>query len=670
MKIKKYRVREFRSVWDSGDVIVDDQITCFVGENASGKTVLLKALYRTNPAGGNDPFNDRHTAFNKDNDYPKSEVDKFHDATRSDNQDGTPVVECQCELDDSDIDTISKQFGDKALTGKIFTVKAFYHKAHEFEADDIEVDDQAAREHLTRHPKLPASLKNKLTKDKDWNEFAAAFVDTGQHTEFSELLTAVNQIQQFGLLQYIIRYIVWSKTKFLYCNDYYQIQGEENLDALIRRRQGNELKKSDHPLFELLETVGLAPDKMIGSQDTTNFMNRFRKPIKKAGELVTKSINDNWSQNSHLRIEFRVQKAEQRDPEGMREGTNIWIDVYDDNSDIPTPLSSHSSGFIWFFSFLVRYEHARKNKEKLILLLDEPGLSLHGKAQADLLRYFESNFSNTQIIYTTHSPFMIDPQRPHRIRVVQNSSVDDGVQSTKEKTGDKGGTSIFTNATKVGKNSWLPLQRALGYEIQQTFLIAPNTLIVEGISDRLILTAISEKLKSESHTGLSEEWSIIHTGGIGNVRALVSLLAPQKDMNAVVLIDIQHKDKQIIDKLYADKLIEKDHVLTYASFTEKEEADVEDMFDIDFYVNLFNNAFGEKLSQKINLTDLEQESSKRTIELINGYLKKNSLNPDDFSHYVPAQHLVRNIDTVWEKISKDTKDRFEKLFCSLNRLLA
>ena len=213
------------------------------------------------------------------------------------------------------------------------------------------------------------------------------------------------------------------------------------------------------------------------------------------------------------------------------------------------------------------------------------------------------------------------------------------------------------------------MQRALGYEIQQTFLIAPNTLIVEGISDRLILMAISSKLKSEGHMGLSDEWSIIHVGGFGNMRSILTLLAPQKDMNVVALIDIQSNDKHIVDKWHEDKLIEEDHVLTYAGFAGKEEADIEDMFDRDFYINLFNDAFREKLSQKISLEDFEQKPSKRTIELLNGCLKKKSLDPKDFDHYVPAQYMVRNIDDMWLKLSDEVKNRFKKLFEHLNNLL-
>src|SRR5690606_34015477 len=75
---------------------------------------------------------------------------------------------------------------------------------------------------------------------------------------------------------------------------------------------------------------------------------------------------------------------------------------------VTVPFSERSAGFIWFFSFLVKFAQVRKDKKPLILLLDEPGLTLHGKAQADLLRYFDEKLAPYhQIIFSTHSPFMV-----------------------------------------------------------------------------------------------------------------------------------------------------------------------------------------------------------------------------------------------------------------------
>jgi len=105
-------------------------------------------------------------------------------------------------------------------------------------------------------------------------------------------------------------------------------------------------------------------------------------------------------------------------------------------------------------------------------LLDEPGPSLHGRAQADLLRYFEAELSAHQLIYTTHSPFMIDSQKFDRVRIVQDLGIDAKEQLPK----DQDGTKILANVFDATDDSLFPLQGALGYEIQQTLLLAPTLL--------------------------------------------------------------------------------------------------------------------------------------------------------------------------------------------------
>ncbi|HET6538115.1 MAG TPA: AAA family ATPase [Sphingopyxis sp.] len=71
MKLREFRVREFRSIWDSGAIKVDDQTTCLVGKNEAGKTALLTALYRTNPIITAD------AVFDETYDYPKREVEDY-----------------------------------------------------------------------------------------------------------------------------------------------------------------------------------------------------------------------------------------------------------------------------------------------------------------------------------------------------------------------------------------------------------------------------------------------------------------------------------------------------------------------------------------------------------------------------------------------------------------
>src|SRR5260370_41834692 len=115
----------------------------------------------------------------------------------------------------------------------------------------------------------------------------------------------------------------------------------------------------------------------------------------------------------------------------------MWGGGLDTRHQVKPERGSRSRGFVWFFSFLAWDSDVKRNGEQVILLLDEPGLSLHAKAQHDLLHYFEVELKlYHQLIYSTHSPFMIDPCHFERVRIVEDKSID-----AKDDAGlDEGGT--------------------------------------------------------------------------------------------------------------------------------------------------------------------------------------------------------------------------------------
>lgn len=311
------------------------------------------------------------------------------------------------------------------------------------------------------------------------------------------------------------------------------------------------------------------------------------------------------------------------------------------------------------------YGDIREKGDSVILLLDEPGLSLHGKAQADLLNYFDAEIKGQhQLIYTTHSPFMVDPTNFHRVRIVQDLSVEHGYDPPPEKEG----TRVLTDVLKATDDSLFPLQGALGYEISQTLFVGPNILVVEGVSDLLFLQGMSSLLdKASNRTGLSSEWTITPVGGSDKVPTFVALLGAQRDLNIAVLVDYQKKDKQVIENLYKKRILTKTKVLTYADFNGAKESDIEDMFDENFYLNLVNNAYKDALAKPVSTGDLNQNLP-RIIKKLEEYFKASPLkNKEPFNHFRPAKYFVENADR--DRLSTDTLDRFEKAFHTLNNLL-
>lgn len=109
---------------------------------------------------------------------------------------------------------------------------------------------------------------------------------------------------------------------------------------------------------------------------------------------------------------------------------------------------------------------------------------------------------------------------------------------------------------------------------------------------------MSAQLERERREGLSGAWTITPVGGSGKVPAFVSLLGSQKGLNVATLLDIQNSDRQLIEDLYKKNLLTKKQVCTYADFIGASEADVEDMFDRSFYLELVNGEYGKQLASK------------------------------------------------------------------------
>lgn len=653
MKLKQYRVREFRSIWDSGLIEVDDQTTCFVGKNEAGKTTVLTALYRTNPIREGD------AVFDETYDYPKREVEDYRFAVENGERDEAIVVECTYELEKADFQVIEDVFGPKAFTDKTFRRETYYGKANS--KAFLNVNDSSARKHLSENTALSDELKTKLAAAETWADFDAALDSTEATEAVATLKKLVTKVRENGLRSYIFFSLIWPRApKFLYFDEYYQMEGQANLNALIAREDGDKLQDSDYPLIGLINLARLDHRKLVATNNTVELKNKLQG----AGNHLTQRIVKYWSQNKHIQMRFDVRDAKAGDPDGMQQGVNVWGEVYDSVHWATTPLSNRSRGFVWFFSFLAWYEDVKRQGQNVILLLDEPGLSLHGRAQADLLRYFDAELSGHQLLYTTHSPFMIDPTKFQRVRIVQDLGIDASDALPKEEDGTK----VLANVFDATDDSLFPLQGALGYEIQQTLFIGPNSLIVEGVADMLYLRTVSGELEREGRTGLSEEWIITPVGGSGKVPTFVAMLGSQKGMNLATLLDIQNSDKQLIEDLYKKKLLTKKQVSTYADFTGTAEADVEDMFDRAFYLDLVNGEFAGQLPEKITKTKLNAKEP-RTLRAIEAWLADNPMKSGSFGHYRPARYFTEQITKLWPKVSDDTKARFEAAFVHLNTLL-
>ena len=214
-------------------------------------------------------------------------------------------------------------------------------------------------------------------------------------------------------------------------------------------------------------------------------------------------------------------------------------------------------------------------------------------------------------------------------------------------------------------DSLFPLQGALGYEIHQTLFVGPNCLIVEGASDLLYIQTISGLLQAKGQRGLRSEWTITPVGGADKVPTFVALIGARTNLNLATLIDVQASDIQKIEDLYKRKLLHKKHIHTWADFLPQSEADIEDMFDSDFYIDLANREYGSH----ITASDLQSQNP-RVLVRIEEHIKSNPLpNGAAFNHYRPARYFAEKVKKMGKRVDEDTLERFQKAFDAVNALL-
>ena len=653
MKLTKVRVSDFQSVRDSTEFDIGD-VTCLVGKNEAGKTALLQAMYRLRP------IVDTDDGYSVTDDYPRRDVADYEHEIEERERDHAVVAHLTYELDEADAAAIAEVFGPKALVSRTLTISKAYEQngiTH-----SLSVNHEAALQHILSGYSAPDEIREALKSCSTPDEAKEVVADLEQTEVIQGITKWLEAIVATGSIDlYIYNEILGARVpKFMYFDEYYQMRGCDNIDTLKQRVAAGTLEKSDHPMLGLIRKARLDLDSLLTPGRTRDLKNK----LEGAGNHLTKSIVQYWSQNKNLQMRFDVRHAQPADPQGMQNGTNIWAEVYDTLHMVTTELGARSRGFVWFFSFLAWYGDVQREKQNVILLLDEPGMSLHGKAQGDLLRYFEEELvPNHQVIYSTHSPFMVDPARFDRVRIVQDRSVD----AHKDLPDGEAGTKVTIDVLESTDDSLFPLQGALGYDIAQTLFVGPNSLIVEGVSDLLYLQVMTGVLQAAGREGLCDGWTITPVGGSDKVPTFVALLGSQTRMNIATLIDFQEKDRQAIENMWRRKLVQKKQVLTYADFVDAREADVEDVVGTAFYLELVNAEYAAVLGKPVAEKDLKSKHPRITVRLEEHFAENPLSSGVTFNHYRPARYLAEKVGDL--TVPPAVLDRFERICSAVNKRL-
>lgn len=457
--------------------------------------------------------------------------------------------------------------------------------------------------------------------------------------------------------------------QFMYFSNYDRMSAIvhlANLEASVNDKSLfiNENKRGERLFWEFLEYSGVPLAEIRGSKTFES----FNAKLQAASNVLTEEILEYWTQNQDLEIRVSVAEGLSGDPAPFNSGAVGRARIYNLLHKADTSFSERSAGFTWFFSFLVKFDRVKKDAtSNVFLLLDEPGLTLHGLAQADLLRYFTEKLAPYhQIIYSTHSPFMVPHENIMSSRIVEDLvNVDD--RGRRRPTGTK----VREDVLEADRDSVFPLQGALGYSLTQSLFIGKHTILVEGPGDILYLHALSAELIRREREGLSPKWVICPAGGIDKIQSFVSLFAGN-DLDVIALSDYTKKDKNKLDALRKSEIVKRGGILTIADFVNQEEADIEDLFDPELFCKIVNGTYNlsgaEKLdSQKLKLANTKTE---RLVKKAEAYFNILPEPTPLYNHFTPASWLLVNPTILAgnEESVLETLDRAESLFKALNGL--
>lgn len=645
MKLKKVKINKYKSFLQEQIVDIEEKTTRLVGKNESGKTSFLEALAKFNYF-----EEDTEKEFNETFDFPKNELKSYQK-----NGDKVEVVECTFDILPYQIEKIEEELGKGVFLSKEITVSVKYggtNKTYGY----IKSDEKKFLKNLLKNYSIEEVFLKELGKA---NQITEVIELCEGKEDCKELLEELKRIKNKSLKWsdtlngYIVsQYLRGWLPKFWYFDEYYSIPSRisiskmktEQLDDTFTKEEFNTAKA----LFDLANIE-------IDELNEADSFEAFISELEATSNEITDKFLEYWTTNQNLEIKFEIESITTLHPSNrtvISQDKILNIRIRNTKHRVSLPLKNRSKGFIWFFSFLVWFSRIESEKnDRFILLLDEPGLNLHASAQKDLLKFIDNELSeNYQVIYTTHSPFMIDSTKLHEVRTVYDS------------LDAKKGSMISNAIQEKDSETLFPLQAALGYDIAQNLYISKNNILVEGPADLIYITVMSSLLESMGRTSLTDIATIVPVGGLDKVSTFISLLRGSK-LNIVCLLDsfTDQKGKRKVEDLISHKIVKEKNIRFFDEFAyiEGKHADIEDLFEKKEYVKLFNNAFEEY--EDISIEQLDSNEN-QVLKQINKKIGKSH-----FNHYRPANKLAQmGVDSNF--FEEQTLSRFENMFKEINKL--
>lgn len=374
MKIKKFIIQNYRAISSPITIDVDKQpLMPIIGINECGKTTILNALFAFDSY--NDPLNSGR------------QLQDTHNLYRND--DAPAKVSAVIELDPSDV-----------------------HRALKSIQEDLEPDPTTPATKAPEEPEnqdLPAAIRK-------YKRSASKIAPTLTLTR--NLKTKLYEIEHPDCKNVELNALLGTELlrnlpHILYFDDF-----RDSIEPEIKIWLKPNSKESGWiPILERLfqqTDENYSVKKLRGVTD-----DRLRKSIVAA---VNTKLNDTlikqwqtFSLDERSALEISIDYIPPTKLADNDDGGSIKLEVIEKHPGGKRyfHIDDRSKGFYWFFNFVMKLEFNPKvvggAGQSAIFLLDEPGSYLHASAQSKLCGKLKSLSEDNNVIYCTHSHYLLDP---------------------------------------------------------------------------------------------------------------------------------------------------------------------------------------------------------------------------------------------------------------------
>ncbi len=670
MRLRKFRVRAYRCIHDSGEITVGD-LAAFVGRNESGKTTILQAL----------------TLLNKDEIV--SELD-LCDEMNEELKNKINLAEGDFDLSQHESSIIKEKFPNLPEIKKIKLFRTNQDQKVQYEFEDIEFGESDSGElnswdnfskqiigfldTIPNHLRIQVDTtffdetvpKNQEAFDSGMAEFSNQFhviaiqepqvieewekIYEKPENQFSNLLSGESQ-------RAVLQNFIASELhpRFVYFSDYKKIYGNINLNEYLKEENRERTESIEFiEEFDKAETVRnlfyLAELDLRELDEVKNSPSKSIKLLNAASNRLTSKLNPAWK-GDPIHVDLRY------NPGNIM--SVVISDVHRDGTVTNTGLlNRRAEGFKWTFSFIVNFaaETQRAELKEAILLLDEPARNLHPTQQMGISDLLRNLAGSNQVLYATHSPFMIFDYTPGSLLVVELDK-------------RKHLSRIFYDYWNADDKTLTPILYGLSRGQVESIVdreIGTNSrpiIIVETMSDSMYLNAFDKFLQDPNIS--MNPLNVIAAYNKNSVLPL-AIFYRNHGYRTFVLLDNTEESRQISAQLASNEFSSV-QIIFFEREGKKLES-IEDYIVLEDYLHPVNQTYEIKLRQEgfSNITpeEIESKEGNGNLEKLRKIWQEHS-NEDwgEFNNEEITRYICEKISLGETSFLSDkTKDQFRSLY--------